>query len=279
MVSNNQEAVKAGPGGWRAALNLNFAATTDKTVLVKREHFGPLAVQRPFYPEGEVCHVYILHPPGGIVGGDHLTICAKAAAHSHALITTPAAGKFYRSSGAQATQTVEICVAEHATVEWLPQETIIYEGAQLTSSVKVDLAANARFIGWEILSLGRPACAENFDYGLADLSWQIYCDGRPLLLERLYLDAKAFAARWGLQGCSACGTLFATPASAESLMAIQNLIGDTKGRGVTRIDELLICRALDGRSDRLRGFFEQVWAIVRPDTVQRKACVPRIWAT
>jgi len=127
--------------------------------------------------------------------------------------------------------------------------------------------------------LGRPACAENFDYGLADLSWQIYYDDRPLLLERLYLDAKAFSARWGLQGCSACGTLFATPASAESLVAVQQIIGDTKGRGVTRIDELLVCRALDNRSDRVRGFFEQVWAIVRPDVLQRKACAPRIWAT
>ncbi|MEQ1558385.1 MAG: urease accessory protein UreD [Methyloglobulus sp.] len=279
MSSNSQEKIKAESCGWQAALNLNFVATTDKTVLVKRDHFGPLSVQRPFYPEGGVCHVYILHPPGGIVGGDHLTICAKTAAHSHALITTPAAGKFYRSSGVQATQIVEISVAEHATVEWLPQETIIYEGAQLKSLVKVDLAPDARFIGWEILSLGRPASAEGFEYGAADLNWQICCQNQPLFLERLRLDAQAFAARWGLQGCSACGTLFATPASAESLVAIQNLIGDTKGRGVTRIDELLICRALDGRSDLLRGFFEQVWAIVRPDTVQRKACAPRIWAT
>jgi urease accessory protein len=279
MLSPKQESVKAEPSGWRAALNLNFAATTHKTVLVKRDHVGPLTVQRPFYPEGGVCHVYILHPPGGVVGGDHLTICAKAAAHSHALITTPAAGKFYRSAGEQATQIVEINLTGHAALEWLPQETIIYEGAQLKSSVKVDLAATARFIGWEILSLGRPACAENFDYGLAVMSWQIYCQDKPLFLERLQLDAKAFAAPWGLQGFSACGTLFATPASAESLAKVQELIGDTKGRGVTRIDKLLVCRALDSRSDRLRGFFEQVWGIVRPDTLQRKACSPRIWAT
>ncbi|WP_411725755.1 urease accessory protein UreD [Methyloglobulus sp.] len=265
--------------GWEAKLELGFAFKYGKTVLAHRRHFGPLTVQRPFYPEGGVCHVYILHPPGGTVGGDHLTICAKAAAHSHALITTPAAGKFYRSSGAQATQMVEINISESATVEWLPQETIIYEGAQLKSAVKVELAADARFIGWEILSLGRPACAENFDYGLADLGWQIYCQDRPLFLERLRLDARAFAARWGLQGFSACGTLFATPASAESLLAVQNLIGDTKGRGVTRIDELLVCRGLDSRSDRLRGFFEQVWGIVRPDTVELNACAPRIWAT
>jgi urease accessory protein len=264
---------------WRACLRLGFEQNADKTLLVKREQFGPLTVQRPFYPEGRVCHVYLLHPPGGIVGGDDLSISIKAAAHSHALITTPAAGKFYRSSGAQAKQTVEITIGESAALEWLPQETIIYEGAQLKSSVKVDLAIDARFIGWEILSLGRPACAENFDYGLADLGWQIGCEDRPLLLERLYFDSKAFSARWGLQGYSACGTLFATPTSAESFAAVQNIIGDSKGRGVTRMDNLLVCRALDIRSDRLRSFFEQIWAIVRPDTVQRKVCSPRIWAT
>lgn len=265
--------------GWEAKLELGFALKNDRTVLTNRRHHGPLSVQRPFYPEGGVCHVYVLHPPGGIVAGDHLSICVSAEQHSHALITTPAAGKFYRSLGEQAVQTVSIKVAEGAALEWLPQETIIYEGARLRSLVHVELAARARFIAWEILSLGRPACGENFDYGLADMSWQIYCQNQPLLLERLHLDAKAFVARWGLQGLSACGTLFATPASVESLAAIQQLIGDTKGRGVTRIDELLVCRALDSRSDRLRGFFEQVWAIVRPDCVRRKVCAPRIWAT
>jgi urease accessory protein len=280
VESHQQVLAEPKAQGWQASLNLHFAATTTKTLLVKRDHIGPLTVQRPFYPEGGVCHVYVLHPPGGIVAGDCLSINVTAAANSHALITTPAAGKFYRSrNDLQARQQVNLNLSENAALEWLPQETIIYEGAQLKSSVKVNLAADACFIGWEILSLGRPACAENFDYGLADLSWQIYCEGRPLLLERLYFDAKAFSARWGLQGNSACGTLFATPASTESFAAVQDLIGDCKGRGVTRIDNLLVCRALDIRSDRLRSFFEQVWVIVRPDTVQRKICSPRIWAT
>jgi urease accessory protein len=278
MLSNN-EAAKPEQSGWRAELNLGFAATAVKTVLIKRDHTGPLTVQRPFYPEGKVCHVYILHPPGGIVGGDHLTICAKAAPHSHALMTTPAAGKFYRSAGEQASQIVEISVAEYATVEWLPQETIIYQGAQVKSSVKINLAANARFIGWEILSLGRPASGEGFEYGRAELSWQISFQNQPLFLERLQLDAKAFVSRWGLQGLSACGTLFALPASSESLVKVQELIGESQGRGVTLIDNILICRGLDHRSDRLRGFFEQVWQLVRPEVAQRKVCTPRIWAT
>jgi urease accessory protein len=230
--------------GWEAKLELGFEPRNDRTVLTNRRHRGPLTVQRPFYPEGGVCHVYVLHPPGGIVAGDHLSISVSAEEHSHALITTPAAGKFYRSLGEQAVQNLSINVAEGAAVEWLPQETIIYKGAQLRSVVKVDLAVDARFIAWEILCLGRPACNERFDVGLADMSWQIFCLDQPLFLERLHRDARAFSASWGLQGLSACGTLFASPAGAESLAAVQQLIGDAADRGVTLIDKLLVVEPL-----------------------------------
>lgn len=266
--------------GWEAYLNLRFANRFNKTLLTHRNHKGPLTVQRPFYPEGgEVCHVYLLHPPGGIVGGDELTISITADPNSHALITTPAAGKFYRSEGLWASQTVNIDVAENAVVEWLPQETIIYEGAYLKSMININIANSARFIGWEILSLGRPASGEGFDYGAVDLNWQIRCQQRPLFLERLRLDAEAFAARWGLQGFSACGTFFAKSASKDSLTTVQNLIGNEACRGVTLIDDILVCRALDTRSDRLRAFFEQVWANVRPEIASRQVSTPRIWLT
>jgi urease accessory protein len=279
MVANSNKTLNIEAKSWCAELNLEFSATAEKTVLVKRDHKGPLAVQRPFYPERNVCHVYILHPPGGIVGGDKLAISVKASANSHALITTPAAGKFYRSERKEAIQTVDISVANDAILEWLPQETIIYQGAQVKSSVNVNLVSNASFIGWEILSLGRPASGEGFDSGMAELNWQIYYQQQPLFLERLLLDAKAFMARWGLQGYSACGTLFAFPANSESLRKVQELIGESQGRGVTLIDHLLICRGLDHRSDKLRVFFEQVWQLIRPQTAQRQACTPRIWAT
>ncbi|MEQ1739577.1 MAG: urease accessory protein UreD [Methyloglobulus sp.] len=265
--------------GWEAALNLRFANRFNKTLLVQRNHIGPLTVQRPFYPEGDVCHVYLLHPPGGIVGGDNLTIGINAEIGSHALITTPAAGKFYRSDGLWASQKVNIDVADDAAVEWLPQETIIYQGAQLKSTININLAKSARFIGWEILSLGRPASGEGFDYGEVDLNWQIHCEQRPLFLERLRLDAKAFAARWGLQGFSACGTFFAKTANKHSLAAIQKLVANEPYRGVTLIDDILICRALDVRSDRLRTFFERVWAAIRPEVLQRQSRIPRIWLT
>lgn len=265
--------------GWHAELELGFTQSRNKTLLVNRRHSGPLTVQRPFYPEGDVCHVYVLHPPGGIVSGDKLSINVNAGQDSAALITTPAAGKFYRSCGNTACQSVRIDIAENAALEWLPQETIIYEGACVSSSLTVDLAANARFIGWEILSLGRPASSEGFSYGAAELRWRIYREGLPFYLECLLLDAASISARWGLNGQSACGTMFASPASAESLEAVTSLIGDAPNRGVTRINNLLICRATDTGTDRIRRFFEQIWEIIRYDIVHRNACAPRIWAT
>ena len=93
------------------------------------------------------------------------------------------------------------------------------------------------------------------------------------------IDARSFAANWGLNGHSACGTLFACPATVLQLEAVRQLIGESAGRGVTLIDDMLICRALDTRADRLRDFFQHVWRILRPDVVQRDACTPRIWAT
>jgi len=265
--------------GWQADLKLGFESRGEKTVLAERQHVGPLTVQRPFYPEGGVCHVYLLHPPGGVVAGDQLNISANAASKSHALITTPAAGKFYRSGGETANQTVSLTVASDATLEWLPQETIVYQGARFDSSMSIDLAENARFIGWEVLALGRPAAGEAFDNGEAYLNWQIHRQGRLFYRERLRLDAQAFAARWGLDNHSACGTLFAYPTTAADLEAVQQLIGEHPLRGVTRIDDMLICRGLDARADLLRDFFQQVWQLLRTEIAHRPASAPRIWAT
>ena len=248
-------------------------------MLVHRRHMGPLSVQRPFYPEGGVCHVYLLHPPGGVVGGDRLSIDISAETGAQALITMPAAGKFYRSGGAEAGQQVTLRIAGQSSLEWLPQETIVYEGARLNAGMNIQLAKDAGFIGWEIVALGRPAAGEGFQSGHAHLAWRIDLDGQIFYLERQRLDAEAFAARWGLSRHSSFGTLFAYPSTAQQLEAVQELIGDHPGKGVTRIDQLLICRAIDQRADRLRDFFHAVWQSIRTDIIQKPACAPRIWAT
>lgn len=279
MRANFAASSLADATSWEAELTLGFSQRGDKTVLAKREHCGPLTVQRPFYPEGGVCHVYLLHPPGGVVAGDLLSITATVDNDSQSLITTPAAGKFYRSGGAKAQQTVNLSVADGASLEWLPQETIVYDGARLNSCMNIGLADDARFIGWEVLALGRPAAGEGFESGSATLNWRINRAGRLVYLERLRLDAEAFQARWGLFGHSACGTMFVYPATPLHLVAVQELIGDEPNRGVTLIEGLLICRGLDSRADLLKGFFEQVWELVRWDVVGKEVCSPRIWTT
>src|SRR6185436_3067379 len=127
-------------GGWQAALELGFAAEHGATRLARRAHRGPLVVQRPFLPEGPgVCHVYVLHPPGGLVGGDELTLDVDVATGAHALVTTPAASKVYRTNGAAVRQVQRLRVAGGATLEWLPQEAIIYDGARASLETRVEL--------------------------------------------------------------------------------------------------------------------------------------------
>ncbi|EHW17029.1 urease accessory protein ureD [Escherichia coli DEC8B] len=112
--------------GWQAMLDLRFQRLHGKTTLTTRHHVGPLTVQRPFYPEEETCHLCLLHPPGGIVGGDELIINAIIDSDCHTLITMPGASKFYRSSGAQAHLQQNLTLCNNATLEWLPQDSIFF---------------------------------------------------------------------------------------------------------------------------------------------------------
>lgn len=264
---------------WHAWLQLGFERRGEKTILNQRKHQGPLTVQRPFYPEGGVCHVYLLHPPGGVVASDRLHIDIHAHCSAQALITTPAAGKFYRSAGATALQRLDIQVDDKATVEWLPQETILFEGAKLQSSININLHPTAGFIGWELLVFGRPSCGESFNKGEAVLDWRIFRDNRPLLLEHMLLDKQAFHARWGLNGHAVCATMVALSAGEQEREAVRTLIGDAPRQGVTLIDDVLICRALNDKTEPVRRFFENVRRTIRPAILQRSNCTPRIWAT
>lgn len=269
---------QCGRPGWEAQLRLGFSRRQDKTILAERRHRGPLAVQRPFYADDGLCHVYLLHPPGGIVAGDSLAIDVTLAKGSEVLLTTPAAGKCYRSDNRTAEQSVSLMIGDQSALEWLPQETIVYDGARLRSDMRIDLGRAARLIGWDMLVFGRPSAEEIFDSGEVYSGWRMLKSGQPFHTERMLLDSAAVKSNWGLQGCSSCGTLFAVPATVKALERVRELIGDAPGRGVTLIDDVLICRAIDARADRLRAFFQTVWAVLRPDVLQRADLPPRIWA-
>jgi urease accessory protein len=253
--------------------------------LAQRQHVGPLQVQRPFYPDGErACHVYILHPPGGVVGGDSLAISAAVECGAHALLTTPAAGKLYRSAGASAQLAQELNVADGAWLEWLPQETIAFDGARAASTTRVALTGTAGFIGWEILCLGRPASGETYTYGEFVQRFEIWRDGAPLWWERNALagGAPVLHAPWGLAGRSVVATLVAVGRAPSALPALRELLNAEQDDGefaVSQLRDVLVCRYLGNSAEQARAGFIAAWRLLRPALWGIEASPPRIWAT
>ena len=280
-----QDQTSAPPSGWKAELGIGFAASHGRTILSRRHHRGPLTVQRPFYPEGdEVCHVYALHPPGGIVGGDELRLEVESAPGSHGLVTTPSANKFYRSAGPIARQTQSLQVQDTASLEWLPLETIVYPGAKACLETRVDLSGNAQFFGWDILCFGLPASSQPFTEGVLTQSVEVFRDGEPVLLERtLFQGGSAMLeAKWGLDGATVFGTLIATGGSGESEERIQHRLGARRTNGqcaLTRFDGLTVCRAMGDNAFDVRDTLALAWMELRKESLGRAACPPRVWNT
>jgi len=269
------------PSGWLAKLDLEFSHRSDKTVLSHRSQRGPLTVQRAFYPEGDVCHLYILHPPGGVVGGDTLTINTTIHVNASTLLTTPGATKFYRSQGEIAHQKQNLQLAEHASLEWLPQENIYFPGAQARMSTHINLAANARFIGWETHCLGLPANKQSFTTGQLSLDFSLNRDGVPILMERMQINAARLNSPTGLRGHPVMAMLVATPADNDLLENVRSLLSDQDNHliAVTLIEDCLVVRYLGNTTAQCRKLFTKIWTVLRPVILQRRACPPRIWAT
>lgn len=271
---------------WPAELHLGFARAGERTVLRENRHRGPLRVQKALYPEGEsVCQAILLHPPSGIAGGDQLRISAEIGAGAHAQLTTPGAGKWYRSSGADATQSIDFTVAAGAILEWLPQETIVFAGAQARMATRVRLAADARYLGWDILCLGRAAAGERFEHGRLDLDYRIERDQKPLWIERggLAGNDPMLASPAGWAGATVCGTLLCAfpelpqPALLETCRAVTP--ADGAPHALSALPGILVARYLGDSGEAARWWFATLWEIIRPACCARPALTPRIWNT
>ncbi|NVK39815.1 MAG: urease accessory protein UreD [Oceanospirillaceae bacterium] len=269
--------------GWQARLELGFEARFDKTRLKHRSQRGPLAVQRPFYPEQGVCHCYLLHPPGGVVGGDELEIDVHVASGAQALITTPGATKFYRSAGLTALQTQHLRVEAGATLEWLPQENIYFPAARSRLRSRIEIADGGRFIGWEMHCLGRPANGERFDEGRLDSRAEIWLAGRRVLIDQLQVNGDdLFCAAAGLRGHAMAASLYAAPADETALEAVQAIIDERFAAlpvGATLVDGLLAVRMLGQNTEHLQATLIPIWELLRRRLLALEPCPPRIWAT
>jgi urease accessory protein len=271
---------------WQARLALGFERRNAETVLARRVHHGPLRVQKALHPEGpELCHAIVLHPPAGICGGDHLAIDVDVGPDAQALLTTPGAGKWYRSAGQQAEQQVNIKVGAGGTAEWLPQESIVFDGARARMRTTVDLAEGARFIGVETLCFGRRASGETFDRGNLRLATDIRSGDKLLWRERGNIDGGSplMQSPIGLAGFSVCSTMLAAGAEvdAETLAACRAATSLEAGAqwGVTAMPQLFVGRYLGHSAEAARAWFVELWKSLRPVFIGREATIPRIWNT
>lgn len=272
------------PSRWQAKLDLDFSHRQDKTVISHRQHVGPLVIQKPFYPEQETCHVYLIHPPGGVVGGDRIELNVNVHEHAHALITTPAANKFYRSAGPWADVVQRFHVADDAMFEWLPQENILFDKANINLQTRIELGKQSRLLAWEMQCLGRPASQETFANGQLKQNIELWQDNKPLLIERSLIDghSEMMSAQWGLAGFSVLATFILFPASTaelEEVRKIANRPAEDIRFSSSLIGEVLVCRGLAQQAEPLRALFVDIWQKLRPPVLNKTAVIPRIWNT
>jgi urease accessory protein len=268
--------------GWVGALDVTLEPRGDRTVVAHQRHSGPLVVQRPFHPEADgTCHVYVVHPPGGVAGGDRLRLGVTARPGARGLVTTPSATKLYRTQRDVSILEQYITIDAGARVEWLPMETIAFRGADARIKTNIDIEEGAGFFGWDILCLGRPASGERFDAGAVHTRLHVNRGGRPILREHLRVDAESAAldAPWGLRGQAILATLVATSAESDDVNVAREVLPAEGLLSTTWVGGLLVSRYLGQRADVARESLTRIWQALRPRTFGVEAVHPRVWAT
>jgi len=277
-------AVAAATSGWQARLALSYAFDGQRTVIEHRRHHGPLVVQKPLYPEGEaVCQSIIVHPPGGIAGGDRLALDVRVRETARTQLTTPGAAKWYRSGGAPAQQIFRLSAARGSLLEWLPQESILFDGANAELATEVTLASDAVFLGWDIVCLGRRLSGERWTRGALRHDLVLRRDGLRQWTERAVMNGAhdLLNAAVGLGTKTVFGTFLASATHVPpELVATCREIECEDGDGVvTQLPGVLLARYRGDSSEEARRYFMALWTRARPALAKLTALPPRIWNT
>ncbi|WP_296493435.1 urease accessory protein UreD [Rhodoferax sp.] len=274
---------------WHAQLDIDYQVESDRTV-ARYRHNGPLRVLQSLYPEGDaICHNVLVHPPGGLVGGDTLEMTIAASGTAHGLITTPGATRFYRSLGESAVQRASITLHDQARLEWLPQEAICHNACLAENHLRIALGPEAEFMGWDITALGLPSAQLPFDAG----HFLQHIEVPGIWLERGLLQATDHCLMngpLGLAGRRCLASLFFVSGSplarerraqalelARQVMtnhALQHMAGVTCPN-----EQVMVLRVLAPLVEPATDLLRQVWQVWRRHFWQLPAAMPRIWST
>ena len=273
---------------WHASLQLDYTLEGTRTV-ARHGHNGPLRILQSLYPEGDaVCHNVLVHPPGGLVGGDTLDITATVGPGAHGLVTTPGATRFYRSTGERALQRTHLTLAEGARLEWLPLEALCYNACNAENHLTLNLAPGAECMGWDVTALGLPHAGQPFETG----RFVQHIEAPGLWLERGVIDAadhRLLESPLGLAGQRCMASLFFVTGrpldrarrdtaldAARAVMdahALKASAGATSPNG-----QVLVVRALAPQVEPAMQLLQQVRAAWRAALWQLCAEPPRIWS-
>lgn len=273
---------------WHAQLALNYSLQAGKTS-VHFMHDGPLRILKSLYPEGPaICHNVLVHPPGGLVGGDVLDIDVHVAEGAHALVTTPGATRFYKSNGKQAMQRTRLRLDPGARLEWLPLEAIAYNACDAVNHLEFELAEDAQLLTWDVTALGLPLAAQPYESGRFEqhIEWP----GR--FLERGVVNAQdelLLNGDLGLAGhrclaslILACGSPIARHRREALLEGTQGLLAEAAPAvlsGVTAPNEsMLILRSASPVVEPVMMLWKTVWSFWRKELWGLQGGTPRIWS-
>lgn len=284
---------------WLARLGLTFNFSDYGTQLARTKRVGPLSIQKAFYPEGRDCaHIYLLHPPAGIVSGDTLQVDISLESKAHTLVTTPGANRFYRAREdsqiglPEQKQLTQVDLAKQAKCENFPLETIVYQGAHGINHVLVNVKSDSVYLGWDITCLGLPSSNQPFSQGKFSQLNQVYCDDKLIYHDRIAINSSN-QVQQHIAGL-ADKTVFATflaygpnelvdqNAQTQLIESLRQIVEEQELQNevsVTHINELLIIRYLGGHAEQCKKIFILLWQQLRPLYVQKQGIVPRIWHT
>jgi len=244
-----------------------------------------LQIQRTLYPEGPgICHIAVLHPPGGIADGDRLRVSARLGSDSRVCLTTPGASKWYRCERSDAQQRLYFHVGAGAAIEWLPRENILFDASQVGMTLDVEMEHGGQFLGWEILCFGRRASQERWHRGRLRLRTRVAVAGRTLWCERADVSAGSGfeTSPIGLAGFSVSGTMVCAGRDIEAPLlnacrGIERRAADSRA-GITALPGMFLARYLGHSSEDAMQWFTAIWGRLRPALMGVTATAPRLWA-
>jgi urease accessory protein len=273
---------------WRAELKLDYTRESQRSV-ARYLHQGPLRILQSLYPEGDqICHNVLVHPPGGLVGGDILDIQITVAEGAHGLISTPSATRFYKSGGQAALQQVVATLDPGARLEWLPLEAIAYNDCEATNRAVFNLAPSAELITWDVTALGLPSSNMAFTQG----HFQQHIEISGVWLERGNIrgdDTRWLNSPLGLAGDKCIASLvFASGSTIEpqratqALEAARDVIETHPLRlqaGITCAHpQVIVLRVMSPLVEPTMDLLKKVWAVWRHTLWNLPSTPPRIWS-